>query len=164
MQSFVNAENVSIAHLLYEQRLLEQSQPSSSLPNIGGQSFVVTDPNPPIAYSDIFNLITTLSKTPVSFPVLQPVSLLLISYIVEFYVYIQDVYLPWLLPRLTGDIVQIQPALFTISDVFCIADDSRAKKSPHEGGLGYHPPITTLEGMCKQLVDWNTKAEAKSES
>ncbi|KAJ5703959.1 3-beta hydroxysteroid dehydrogenase/isomerase [Penicillium malachiteum] len=40
MQSFVNAENVSIAHLLYEQRLIEQGQPSSFLPNIGGQSFV----------------------------------------------------------------------------------------------------------------------------
>lgn len=69
--------------------------------------------------------------------------------------------LPWLLPKLTGDLLQIQPSLFAISDVFCIADDSRARKAPEEGGLGYRPVFTTLQGMCKQLVDWNTKADKK---
>ncbi|KAJ5613910.1 hypothetical protein N7528_007564 [Penicillium herquei] len=133
--------------------------PSSSKVNRPrGQSFVVTDPNPPIAYTHIFALMRTLSETPVSFPVLQPVVILLLSYVIEFYIYVQHAYLPWLLPKLTGDIVQIQPGLFSISDVFCIADDSRARKSPREGGLGYCAPITTLEGMCKQLVDWNAKA------
>jgi hypothetical protein len=53
---------------------------------------------------------------------------------------------------------QIQPSLFFISDVFCVADDTRAKKAPELGGLGYNPPLTTLEGMCKELVDWNSKA------
>lgn len=161
IQSFVNAENVSIAHLLYEQRLLEQSQSGSTLPNIGGQAFVVTDPNPAISFSDIYTLLSTLSKTPVSFPTLQPAPLLVFSYLVEFYCVIQHKYLPWLLPRLTGDLAQMQPSLFAISDVFCLADDSRARKAPEHGGLGYEPPINTLEGMCKQLVDWNAKAEAK---
>jgi nucleoside-diphosphate-sugar epimerase len=161
IQSFVNAENVSIAHLLYEQRLLEQNQPGSTLPNIGGQAFVVTDPNPPISFSDIYTLLSTLSKTPVSFPTLQPAPLLVFSYFVELYCVIQHKYLPWLLPRLTGDLAQMQPSLFAISGLFCFADDSRARKPPERGGLGYEPPITTLEGMCKQLVDWNAKAEAK---
>lgn len=69
--------------------------------------------------------------------------------------------LAWLLPKLTGDLLQIQPSLFAISDVFCIADDSRARKAPEEGGLGYRPVFTTLQGMCKQLVDWNAKADKK---
>lgn len=69
--------------------------------------------------------------------------------------------LPWLLPKVTGDLIQIQPSLFSISDVFCIADDERARRGVEEGGLGYRPVITTLEGMCKELVDWNEKAGAK---
>jgi hypothetical protein len=27
------------------------------------------------------------------------------------------------------------------------------------GGLGYNPPLSTLEGLCRRLVDWNTKTE-----
>lgn len=161
IQSFVNAENVSIAHLLYEKCLLEQSRPGSSLPDTGGQAFVVTDPNPAISFSDIYTLLMTLSKTPVSFPVIQPGLLLLFSYLVEAYVVIQHRYLYWLLPKLTGDLAQMQPSLFAISDVFCFADDERARRKPEDGGLGYDPPITTLEGMCKQLVDWNRKVEGK---
>lgn len=158
LQSFVNAENVSIAHLLYEQRLLEQSRPGAALPDTGGQAFVVTDPNPAIAFSDIYTLLTTLSKTPVAFPVVQPGLLLLLSYLVEFYVVVQHRFLSWILPRVTGDFEQMQPSLFAISDVFCFADDSRARKAPEMGGLGYKPPITTLEGMCKEAVEWNRKA------
>lgn len=161
IQSFVNAENVSIAHLLYEKTLLDQSRPDSSLPDTGGQAFVVTDPNPAISFSDVYTLLTTLSKTPVSFPVIQPVLLLLFSYLVEMYVVIQHKYLYWLLPRMKGDLAQTQPSLFAISDVFCFADDARARRKPEDGGLGYDPPITTLEGMCKQLVDWNRRAEAR---
>jgi hypothetical protein len=161
IQSFVNAENVSLAHLLYEARLLEQSNPKSTLPNTGGQSFVVTDPNPAISFNDVYTLLTTLSKTPVSFPTVQPLPLLMLSYLVEGYAYIQTALLPWLLPKVTGDLLQIQPSLFAITDVFCIADDERARREPEEGGLGYRPVITTLEGMCKQLVDWNKKADAK---
>jgi hypothetical protein len=163
IQSFVNAENVSLAHLLYEARLLEQSNPKNknTLPNTGGQSFVVTDPNPAISFNDVYTLLSTLSKTPVSFPTVQPLPFLLLSYLVEGYAYIQTALLPWLLPKVTGDLLQIQPSLFAITDVFCIADDERARRGPEEGGLGYRPVITTLEGMCKQLVDWNAKADAK---
>lgn len=162
IHSFVNAENVSIAHLLYEQRLIEQSNPSSTLPNIGGQSFVVTDPNPAIAFQDIYTLLINFAKTPISFPSVPPLPLFMIAYLVEAYVYIQDAWLPWLLPKVKGDLLQLQPALFAISDVFCIADDSRARKAPAEGGLGYRPTMTTLEGMCKELVHWNQNVTAKT--
>lgn len=159
LQSFVNAENVSIAHLLYEASLLRQSQPGSSLPNTGGQAYVVTDPNPAIAFKDIYTVLNTLSTTPLSFPVVQPGLLLLFSYLVEIYVVAQEQLLFWLLPKITGDLAQMQPSLFAISDVFCFADDRRAKKRVEDGGLGYNPPLTTLDGMCKQLLEWNLRAE-----
>ncbi|KAJ5710059.1 hypothetical protein N7493_009651 [Penicillium malachiteum] len=162
IQSFVNAENVSIAHLLYEQRLIEQSQPGSTMPNIGGQSFIVTDPNPAISFGDMYMLLSTLSKTPTNFPPIQPGPMLVMSHILEVYSYIQFKFLPWLLPPISGELAQIQPSLFNISDAFFIADDSRARKSPEQGGLGYNAPMTTMEGMCKQLVDWNKKVDLNS--
>ncbi|CDM33293.1 hypothetical protein DTO013E5_9124 [Penicillium roqueforti] len=158
LQSFVHAENVSIAHLLYEQRLIQQSEPGSQLPNTGGQAFTVSDPNPAIAFNDLYTLLTTLSKTPLSFPEVQPLPLLVMAYFIEMYTFLQFRYLSWL-PRLSGDIGQLQPSLFSIINVHVFADDSRAKLAPEMGGLGYNPPLNTLEGLCRRLVDWNTKAE-----
>ncbi|GAQ44427.1 hypothetical protein AtubIFM54640_011144 [Aspergillus tubingensis] len=160
MQNFVNAENVSIAHLLYEQRLIEHTNSPTTLPNIGGQSFLVTDPNPAPTYGDVYLLLHTLSKTPANFPRVPPVPFLILSYLIEWYSFLQVVYFPWL-PRITGDIAKMQPALFSITNVHYIADDSRARKSPEQGGLGYAPPITTMYGMCKHLEVWNREADQK---
>ncbi|GFG24518.1 sterol-4-alpha-carboxylate 3-dehydrogenase, decarboxylating [Aspergillus udagawae] len=162
IQSFVNAENVSIAHLLYEQRLLEHTASPAQFPNIGGQAFTVTDPNPAIAFSDIYLLMTTLAKTPIRFPRVPPVPFLLLSYLLEWYALLQHIYLPRLLPKITGDLAPLQPALFAISDVHTFADDSRARMAPADGGLGYVAPITTLEGMCKQVLEWNRSAGAET--
>ncbi|CAL5867367.1 uncharacterized protein PFLUO_LOCUS1583 [Penicillium psychrofluorescens] len=159
IHSQVNAENVSIAHLLYEQRLIEQSQPNSKLPNIGGQAFVVTDPNPPVAFNDIYMLMEAYAKTPVSFTTVEPIAMFLLSYLIEAYAVVQYSYLPWLLPAIPKDLYQLQPTLFNISDIFCIADDSRARKAPEQGGLGYEPPFTTIQGISKQLLEWNRAAE-----
>ncbi|RAH82113.1 NAD(P)-binding protein [Aspergillus japonicus CBS 114.51] len=162
VQNFVNAENVSIAHLLYEQRLLEHTATPAQLPNIGGQAFLVTDPNPAIAFSDLYLLLTTLAKTPVKFPRVPAIPFFLLSYLVEWYALLQHLYLPWLLPPVPSDLAQLQPGLFAISNVHVIADDSRARRSPAQGGLGYAPPIGTLYGMCKQLEDWNRRADVKA--
>ncbi|KAJ5648068.1 3-beta hydroxysteroid dehydrogenase/isomerase family protein [Penicillium lividum] len=158
IQSFVNAENVSIAHLLYEQRIIEQGTPGSTVPDIGGQAFVVTDPNPAISFGDLYTLLGTLAQTPIAFPTVQPIYLFLLAYVIEAYSFVQFKYLPWLLPKITGDLAQIQPSLFAISDVCTIADDSRARMSPEEGGLGYNPPLTTMQGMCKEVLHWNKNA------
>ncbi|PYH41511.1 putative 3-beta hydroxysteroid dehydrogenase/isomerase family protein [Aspergillus saccharolyticus JOP 1030-1] len=158
-QNFVNAENVSIAHLLYEQRLLEHTATPTSLPNIGGQAFLITDPNPAITFSDVYLLLTTLANTPVAFPRVPAVPFFLLGYLVEWYALLQHVYLPWLLPPVQGELAQLQPGLFSVSNVHVIADDSRARMRPEDGGLGYKPPMGTLYGMCKQLEDWNRRAE-----
>ncbi|KAJ5294797.1 hypothetical protein N7508_009618, partial [Penicillium antarcticum] len=159
LQSFIHAENVSLAHLLYEQRLIEQSNLTNKNPKTSGQAYVVTDPNPAIAFGDLYKLLTTLSKTPVSFPELQPAPFLLLSYIVEAYAFLRYNYLHWLLPAIPKDLEQIQPALFGILNIHVFGDDRRARLSPEDGGLGYQPVISTLDGMCRRLVDWNTLAE-----
>ncbi|KAA8644770.1 hypothetical protein EYZ11_002173 [Aspergillus tanneri] len=158
IQNFVNAENVSVAHLLYEQRLLEHTANPTRWPNIGGQSFVVTDPNPAVTFGDVYLLLATLSKVPVVFSSVPGVPLLLLSYLVEGYALLQHLYLPWL-PGVTGDLAELQPALFYISNVHTFADDSRARLAPEQGGLGYSAPITTMEGLCKQMVDWNRRSK-----
>ncbi|KAL3477882.1 hypothetical protein BJX99DRAFT_119839 [Aspergillus californicus] len=157
IQNFVNAENVSIAHLLYEQRLIEHTANPYSLPNIGGEAFVVTDPNPAVTFGDIYLLLTTLATTPIRFPQISPLPMLILSHFVEWYILLQHLYLPWL-PRVIGQLAQLQPALFSISNPHVVIDDSRARKAPLQGGLGYAPPLTSLDGMCKELENWNRLA------
>ena len=159
LQSFVHAENVSLAHLLYEKTLIDQSA-DTKLPSTGGQSFVVSDPNPAISFGDLYTLLTTLSSTPVSFPELQPAPFLLLAYFVEAYSFLRFKFFGFL-PKLSPNLEQMQPSLFAILDVHVFADDSRAKLAPQFGGLGYNPPLTTLEGMCRRLVDWNYKAKTE---
>jgi hypothetical protein len=85
--------------------------------------------------------------------------MLVMAYFVEIYTYLQYKYLSWILPSLSGDIGQLQPSLFSIINIHVFADDSRAKLAPELCGLGYTPPLSTLDGLCRLLVDWNTKAE-----
>lgn len=90
-----------------------------------------------------------------NFTIVSAVPLFLFSYLVEFYAIIQYRYLSWLLPPLPWELAQLQPALFAVSDVHTIADDSRARLKPEQSGLGYSAHITTLDGMCKEVEAWN---------
>jgi len=67
-----------------------------------------------------------------------------------------------LVPALNGDLVNLQPSLFALTMVHLIWDDSRARLPPEKGGLGYAPPWTTLEGLCK-LVEEHKKAGGRGE-
>lgn len=118
----------------------------------------MTDPNPAITFGDLYLLLTTLAKTPMSFPPVPPVPFFLLSYLVEWYALLQHLYLPWL-PRVMGKLAELQPALFSISNAHTLADDSRARLSPEQGGLGYSAPITTMTGMCMEVKEWNRKAD-----
>lgn len=164
IQNFVNAENVSIAHLLYEQRLVSPAtsdKDKTSKVDIGGQSFVVTDPNPPITFSDMYLLLSTVSKTPTTFPNYPCMLFFLSSYLIEWYVLLQEGYLSWLLPPLTNkDLLQLQPALFSVCNPHTIADDSRARERPELGGLGFSAPITTMDGMCREVEAWNRRVDS----
>lgn len=48
----------------------------------------------------------------------------------------------------------LQPACFDAA-ICSIIDDSDARKSPADGGIGYRGGCTTMEGICQQIADWN---------
>ncbi|KIW07487.1 uncharacterized protein PV09_01453 [Verruconis gallopava] len=151
VQNFVHAEHVSLAHFDYERALLTAGN------KVGGRSFVVTDPNPPITFSDIYTVLSTTSVTGFKATYIPPIFLLVISYPIELY-YLLKAFFPILnrvLPELPFEMGLMQPTLFSISCAHVIATDAAAKKSIAEGGIGYKGVCSTLEGMCMEVYLWN---------
>ncbi|KAI0099785.1 hypothetical protein GGR51DRAFT_535080 [Nemania sp. FL0031] len=158
VQSFVHGANVAIAHLHHEAALL---QPSASMHS--GRPFVVTDPNPPISYGDLYSAIKVLSRHSFTTLPLPPVLMLIISHIVELYSELPFLPFPFsifgkLLPPLQGDVRHLKPGLFSIT-THLIASNSEVSKPASEGGLGYQGVMTTLEGMVLEVLEWNREHE-----
>ena len=153
LQSFSYVENCAVAHLLYEQRLIELLKPGSKYPDIGGQAFCITDPGPTPTYGDVYTVLETLSEGECHFPSLSPTAMLLVAHVIEFYYRIQQslsaVGWNWPLPKVNGDLINLQPSLFSLVCVHLVFDDSRARLSPEKGGLGYVGAWTTSEGLHK---------------
>ncbi|KAF2433022.1 dehydrogenase-like protein [Tothia fuscella] len=152
-QNFVSGHNISNAHLLFEAALLTPSSQKCS-----GKAFLITDPNPTISFSDIYTLLTTLSATGFKIQLVPPILLFLLSYPIEMYHTLQCKY-PKSLPALGADLKMLQPTLFNISNGHFVCDDSAARRSVQEGGLGYKGVCTTLEGMTMQVLEWNREHE-----
>ena len=152
MTNFVHAQNVSIAHLDFEARLL-----SDSADKVAGKAYAITDPSLPITFGDIYQCLTTLAhpSTPIAFPRVPPAMILVVAHMVEWYVLLRHRYLNFL-PAVTGDLSLVQPAMFQMCVYSIIYDISKAKTE-----LGYTGAISTLEGMCSAVRDWNEKAEEK---
>jgi len=145
---FVYVENCALSHLLYEARLIEGS--TATRPDISGQAYAITDPGTPPTYGDVYNTLTTLTNGETYFPELSPTSMLLVSYLIEFYYLTRYfVFGDRFLPAVNSDLVNLQPSLYNLTMVHLIFDDSRARKSPEEGGLGYRGAWTTLQGLHK---------------
>ncbi|KAI0441314.1 hypothetical protein F4803DRAFT_523756 [Xylaria telfairii] len=162
VQSFVHGANVAIAHLHHEAALL---QPSASIHS--GRPFIVTDPNPPISYGDLYSAIKVLSRHSFTTLYLPPVLMLVISHIIELYSELPFLPFPFsllgkLLPSLQGDVRHLKPGLFSIT-THLIASNSEVSKPVREGGLGYQGVLTTLEGMVLEVLEWNREHEHLSE-
>lgn len=165
LQNFVYVENCSLAHLCYEQRLIEIGRGSTN-PDIGGQAFCIADPCPPLTHGDTHVALTALSDGATTFPVLPPSPVLAFAHIVEL-IYLTRQYLSllpypislisWVIPKLGGDVANLQPSLYALVNVHLIFLDHRARLPPSEGGLGFKGAWTTLEGLCK-LVDEHNKS------
>ena len=162
LQSFTYVENGALAHLCYEQRLIELERGSPN-PDIGGQAFTVTDAGPPLTYGDVYTALSTLDKETV-FPIVSPTLMLGLSQVIEFF-YVSKSLLsasgPFtgraiarLVPTISGDVVNLQPPIFALIMIHLIFDDSRARLPPAKGGLGYYGPYTTLEGLCKTADEY----------
>ncbi|KAI0047713.1 NAD-P-binding protein [Auriscalpium vulgare] len=171
LHNFIYVENASLAHLLYERRLLDTLQGSSN-PDIGGQAFAVCDAGAPVTYGDVYTTLSTLTDGLATFPRMSATGMLLLSHIFELQHLARM--LPLLsasrflralgrrVPALNGDLVNLQPSMFALTMVHLVWDDSRARAPPEKGGLGYVPQWTTLEGLCK-LVDEHKKAGGRGE-
>lgn len=147
IHSFSYVENVSYAHLLYEQRLLE-AETCPSRPRLSGQSFSIADAGDPISYGDLYLALNYLSKGAARFPSVPPAPLFLLAYFIEFYYLTQARFLRFL-PELSGDLVNLQPSVFSLVTIHFKIDHTRAQLPPDEGGLGYSAPWTTLQGVCR---------------
>ena len=158
LQSLCYVENCAVAHLLYEQRLIELLTPGSKYPDIGGEAFCVTDPGPTPTNGDVYTILETLSEGECHFPSFSPTTMLLIAHAIEFYYRIQQSLSAtgwdWLLPKVNGDLINLQPSLFSLVCVHLVVDDSRARLSPEKGGLGYVGAWTTSEGLHKTVQEY----------
>ncbi|KAK4189064.1 hypothetical protein QBC35DRAFT_494620 [Podospora australis] len=87
VNSFAHGINVAIAHLNLEAVLASPSLGSASdnqrMTPQAGRPFVVTDPNAPITYGDLYLAIETLAVTPFRTVPVQPIILLIMSYLIE---------------------------------------------------------------------------------
>lgn len=154
--NFIDAQNASIAHLAYENRLLN---PKKGL-DVGGRAYFVTDPNPPVMFKDVYLAVSTLvdPRTPVKFTVMPVAPFLLLSHLVEAYSILRQTVpmLASVLPPVSGDLLYLQPAIFSVCTSHVLYVDERAKKE-----LGYNAPINTLDSWCMAVADWNKKLEKK---
>lgn len=160
MQSFSYVENCTLAHLCYERRLNELQEGSKN-PDIGGQAFNITDAGPTPTYGDIYTAVNILSKGAATFIYLSPTFIMSIAHLVEWYYVARHLlvqsslsFLGKLFPAIRGDVIFLQPSMFSLTNVHLIFDDSRARSPPEKGGLGYNPPCTTLEGVCKVILEY----------
>ncbi|KAI1371177.1 NAD(P)-binding protein [Hypoxylon crocopeplum] len=153
VQSFVHGANVAIAHLQHE-AVLALPWPESA--RYAGRPFVVTDPNPPIMYRDLYTAIATLSVHPFRTVGVPPVVILLLAHAVEIYAELpyKFPFLRRVLPALKGDIRHLKPGIFSIC-THLVASNEEIGKPVSQGGLGYTGVLTTLEGMALEILEWN---------
>jgi len=146
--NFVNAQNVSIGHLAYENALLKDAE-------LGGRAYCVTDPSSPITYGELYKTLITLTHplTPMAFPRVSHILMLFLAYIVEAYVLLRRRYLP-ALPPLDGDMLFLQPATFQMCTLHVVYTDTKAQEE-----IGYKGAIGTLDGFAAAIADWNKKWE-----
>jgi nucleoside-diphosphate-sugar epimerase len=173
IQSEAYVENVSLAHLQYERALLDTRSESAQVADVGGQAFIITDPNPPVAYGDLYHALTVLTDGETQFPFLPPALMLMFAHCVEA-VYLSRALLTSMpivgsmidrvIPLMIGgDIINLQPSLFPLTSVHLLFDDSRARRLPSKGGIGYKSPFTTLQGVCKLVYDFKVNGSMPEE-
>nr|POF03948.1 3 beta-hydroxysteroid dehydrogenase type 7 [Quercus suber] len=146
VQNFVGVQNVSIAHLLLEAKLIGADRAL-----VGGQAYAITDPGPPITYGDLYSMLSLLANTTTRFPSIPGLPLLGLAYLVEAYVNFRRRYAGFL-PPITGQLLLCQPAVFSISMVNVCYSITKA-----ESELGYRGPFTTLHGVAADVFEWNEK-------
>ncbi|ROW11565.1 hypothetical protein VMCG_01473 [Cytospora schulzeri] len=158
IQNFVSGWNVSMAHLLFEAALAPATGPDAvPPPRCAGRPMVVTDAGPPPSWNDFFRAAKAVAVTPVEVTLISPLMLYLFAHVVEGWA-ILLARMPFLtrlgLSEPKGPAQHLQPAIWTPASFVMVVDEA-ARRSVEEGGLGYEPACTSLEGFCEQVRDWN---------
>lgn len=152
IQPYAHGANVAVAHLQHEAALTRGSDCPQA-----GRPFVVTDPNPPIRYVDMYTASATLSVHPFRVFVLAPVPALLLSHAIEWYCLLPYRLPRWLgrwVPPVRGDARWLKPGLFSIC-THLVASNADIARPLDEGGLAYRGVLTTLDGMTQEIMEWN---------
>lgn len=161
LRDFVDSRNVALSHLCFEAALAQQPMPACA-----GRPFVVTDPGPPVAFADLYKLIIELSTRPITVATIPPILLLIFAHLNEIYVDIVTRF-PFLarlgLREPTYPINYLQPSVLRGS-MHVLIDDTAARKSVKEGGIGYRGVCNSLEGFCEELLEWNREHDEEMES
>ncbi|KAK4205263.1 hypothetical protein QBC40DRAFT_323211 [Triangularia verruculosa] len=159
IQSFISSQNVSLAHLQFEAALLPSSP---TPPPCAGRPFVITDSGPPITFRDMALACETLSDAPFTYSELPPIVIHAIAHVMEFWSLLLARF-PTLtklgLKEPSGPIGMLQPAVLNVG-IHSVVDDSNAKKGVGEGGIGYTPVVSTLEGIVRQIAEFNRDVRA----
>ena len=152
VQSFVHAANVAVAHLDFENILAT----SPCCPAQAGRPFVVTDPNPPITYGDMYTALRSLSKTRLRIVRVPPAPVLVVSTVIHKYCLLVDdsPLLGRVLPPLKGIIKHLRSPLFDITRHMFATNEKISRPRLH-GGLGYTGVISTMDGIILEVVEWN---------
>src|SRR3978361_1395877 len=119
IQTFVYAENVTLAHLQFEKAILDAPKQTS------GKAFTVTDPGTPYTFRDMYFLLETLSDF--QWQEVPVVPLFLLSHLIEWYTLARFA-IPGLsiLPDVPRLLQQLQPAIFQISAAHQVALNDQA--------------------------------------
>lgn len=161
IHNFVSGRNVSLAHLQMEAALARPE-----MPKCAGRPFNITDPNPPLAFQDLYDAVKELSLSPISMVFPPPIALLVLAHLVEAWCLLLA-RLP-VLTTLLGfrepkpPLLFLQPSVFTASS-HSIVDDSAARRAIEDGGLNYRGVCPTIEGFCEQILSWNREREKVDE-
>ncbi len=167
VQNWTCVINVALAHVQLEAALLLKSR--ETVNKVAGKVFLVTDDGPALRFMDVWKVLSANSVNGFRVICPPPLLFLCIMHIVELWAVLSARY-PAVIRRVLGeprdpiDILQPGTAAATITS---IADDSGSKKAPEEGGFGYRPACTSVEGMCALVAEWNEhtiKEEKERES
>jgi hypothetical protein len=157
-QSFVHAENVSIAHLLHEAALL--SHPSLT----SGKAYTVTDPGLTATYRDLYVMLSTTCLTGFNAIKVPTLPLVFVAHVMELYFIVRQLlggFGSKILPGFEGGLKNLQPSLFQICNSHQFANNAQVGLPPSKGGIGYVGACTTLEGMAQEVRQWNDEVIAK---
>jgi len=117
--------------LHHEAALLRPDSPQA------GRPYVITDPNPPVAYNHMYTAIRTLSIHPFMVLPLPPALMLLLAHANEWWSVLPYKFpiLKGIIPAVGGDARYLKPGLFSIC-THLVATNEESARPVSEGGLG----------------------------